>query len=159
MKKCSKCGIEQSLSDFYLNPRMKDGHLKICKKCKQAASKKRVLLIRSTNPDLYEEILRSRRERRAKNKTERKLSPKELKTKSDWHRNNRQKARCHYIVHRAILKGELVRQPCQVCGATDGVQGHHEDYSRPLDVWWLCPLHHVKRHLEIIREQKSQKPK
>jgi hypothetical protein len=36
-----------------------------------------------------------------------------------------------------------------VCGTQDRVQAHHEDYSRPLDVVWLCPTHHKARHREM----------
>jgi hypothetical protein len=45
----------------------------------------------------------------------------------------------------ALESGVLVRLSCEVCGnsATDA---HHEDYSRPLDVKWLCRRHHRERH-------------
>ena len=33
----------------------------------------------------------------------------------------------------------------------DKAEAHHEDYSRPLDVVWLCSLHHHRRHAEINR--------
>jgi hypothetical protein len=29
------------------------------------------------------------------------------------------------------------------------VHAHHEDYSRPLDVTWLCQKCHVQRHVEL----------
>ena len=46
----------------------------------------------------------------------------------------------------AIKAGRLVRQPCEVCGADDKVHAHHDDYSKPLDVRWLCPEHHREHH-------------
>lgn len=53
--------------------------------------------------------------------------------------------RAHLAVMRAVRKGVLVRLPCQVCGKTP-THGHHEDYSRPLDVIWLCHKHHKAIH-------------
>ncbi|WP_143324344.1 hypothetical protein [Caulobacter sp. FWC2] len=46
---------------------------------------------------------------------------------------------------RAIRSGHLVRQACEVCGASD-VEAHHDDYSRPLSVRWLCTTHHREHH-------------
>jgi ribosomal protein S27AE len=56
-------------------------------------------------------------------------------------------ARVHGAVARAIRIGLLVKQPCARCGETK-VEAHHEDYSRPLDVIWLCRKHHMQRHRE-----------
>jgi hypothetical protein len=44
-----------------------------------------------------------------------------------------------------VYHGKLKRQPCEVCGATENIERHHEDYSKPLDVQWLCPTHHRER--------------
>jgi ribosomal protein S27AE len=49
-------------------------------------------------------------------------------------------------VQNCIKRGLLLRQPCERCGSTPA-QAHHDDYSRPLDVRWLCPSHHVNWHL------------
>lgn len=51
----------------------------------------------------------------------------------------------HDKVHKAIKAGRLIRLPCEVCGSAD-TQGHHDDYSRPLDVRWLCSKHHAEHH-------------
>lgn len=48
-------------------------------------------------------------------------------------------------VRAAIAAGHLVRQPCEVCAA-EKVQAHHDDYSKPLDVRWLCRPHHDEHH-------------
>ena len=44
-----------------------------------------------------------------------------------------------------IKKGELIRNPCEVCGEIK-VEAHHDDYMRPLDVRWLCRNHHREHH-------------
>lgn len=42
------------------------------------------------------------------------------------------------IYRYAIKKGKIIRQSCKICGTTKNVQGHHDDYTKPLDVRWLC---------------------
>ena len=44
-----------------------------------------------------------------------------------------------------LKAGRLIIQPCEVCGATDYVEAHHKDYSKPLEVNWLCRKHHDER--------------
>lgn len=48
--------------------------------------------------------------------------------------------------HRARTAAFALRRPpaCQSCAAIGPVEAHHTDYSRPLDVEWLCrPCHRV----------------
>jgi len=53
-------------------------------------------------------------------------------------------------VHYALKAGNLERQPCEICGKTE-VEAHHEDYSEPLQVRWLCRHHHREIHIEETR--------
>jgi hypothetical protein len=59
-----------------------------------------------------------------------------------------QKARARQAVNDAVKKGTLIRQPCAICGALEA-DGHHPDYSKPLDVIWLCPPHHRSEHIRL----------
>ena len=52
------------------------------------------------------------------------------------------KNRARHAVGRAVRSGLLVRGPCEVCGTTANVQAHHDDYSKPLEVRWMCFKHH-----------------
>ena len=61
--------------------------------------------------------------------------------------------RAHNVVTKALYHGILVRQPCEVCGVSGldingkmNIEAHHDDYSKPLDVRWLCPKHHKEWH-------------
>lgn len=54
------------------------------------------------------------------------------------------------IMSQAIAAGKLVRRPCRDCGVTK-VHGHHTDYTKPLDVTWLCPQHHRQEHIRLQR--------
>ncbi len=54
-------------------------------------------------------------------------------------------------VRDAVKRGDLVREPCEECGAMP-TEGHHDDYSRPLDVRWLCVRCHGLEHRRPIEE-------
>lgn len=49
-------------------------------------------------------------------------------------------------VRKAVLRGDLVRQRCEVYGCTRDGHAHHDDYAKALDVRWLCRLHHDELH-------------
>jgi hypothetical protein len=51
----------------------------------------------------------------------------------------------HQLVHRLRQEGKLTPEPCEVCGADNAV-AHHDDYSKPTEVRWLCGKDHAARH-------------
>jgi hypothetical protein len=55
----------------------------------------------------------------------------------------------HAALRSALRKGLVTPQPCEVCGQPG--EAHHDDYMKPLDVHWLCRLHHRRRHAEMRR--------
>ncbi len=78
--------------------------------------------------------------------------------KREWYASNseKEKSRKKLIEHsvevlargevrKAISRGDITRGSCQVCGE-ENAQGHHEDYTKPLDVLWLCDTHHKRLH-------------
>jgi len=54
-------------------------------------------------------------------------------------------------VGKAIAKRQMVRpKECQGCGRTNtAIHGHHPDYSKPLEVEWLCGSCHKFAHVEL----------
>ena len=65
-----------------------------------------------------------------------------------WQLRNPEKRLAHEQVKYAKRTGELVPDPCEVCGETK-VHAHHDDYSRVLDVRWLCRAHHRELHIGV----------
>ena len=53
------------------------------------------------------------------------------------------------VVAYALKRGDIKKGPCVVCGVTK-TQAHHPDYSKPLDVIWMCSLHHNRFHAGLI---------
>jgi len=62
-----------------------------------------------------------------------------------WQAANPEKHAAHKAVAAAIKDGTLVRMPCEECGHPE-TEGHHDDYSKPLSVRWLCASHHIAHH-------------
>lgn len=56
--------------------------------------------------------------------------------------------RARALVAQSVRTGKLVRLPCEHCGAAKA-NGHHEDYSKPLVVIWLCRVCHDKEHARL----------
>lgn len=48
-------------------------------------------------------------------------------------------------INRYIKNGMVRRRECEVCG-DENTHAHHDDYTRPLSVRWLCPIHHSEWH-------------
>lgn len=57
---------------------------------------------------------------------------------------NPEKTKARNAVSNALRDGRLRSQPCWCCGQK--AEAHHPDYSRPLDVVWLCQPHHKQAH-------------
>jgi len=59
---------------------------------------------------------------------------------------NRATRKVFYATH----TGRLQRQEiCEVCGGSRMIEAHHDDYSKPLIVRWLCHQCHMAYHASI----------
>ena len=45
-----------------------------------------------------------------------------------------------------IKAGKLVKGPCEVCGTKEIIEAHHDDYTKPNQIRWLCREHHAAHH-------------
>jgi len=62
-----------------------------------------------------------------------------------WKKRNPEKFEAHKILQRSVRKKLIEKTECFVCG-DEKVEAHHADYDRPLDVIWMCRLHHRETH-------------
>lgn len=56
------------------------------------------------------------------------------------------KLKCRWEYGNLVKLGKIKRRPCIICG-NKKTDGHHEDYTKPKEVIWLCRLHHNQYHL------------
>jgi len=134
--KCNVCDSVKPKSEFY----GKDKSCKVCRKEKiNAYRKKNLEKIRAYDRERGK--LLHRKEKCIENTRKRRKDPDGYMA-------------AHNAVARALKKGILERMPCVMCGETKLVHAHHDDYSKPLEVMWLCVIHHKARHayLEYIEQ-------
>jgi monoamine oxidase len=106
------------------------------------------------------EAIQSRARERYKNLTPEQKQQNTARTK-EWRRRNGEKTKAWSAVGNALFKGEIEKPPyCELCGVFDvKIHAHHEDYSKPLDVLWLCHDCHMSLHADerIDEHRKTQK--
>lgn len=144
MKRCFKCLEEKPFDCFYRHPRMGDGYLGKCKECAKR--------------DVHQNY-EDKREQYSRYDQERNKLPERKANKRRYERIHRIKHPDRYLarsqVGYALRSGQLHRLPCEVCGCAK-TQAHHHDYSKPLDVRWLCfTCHREEAHGQTVSVGKS----
>lgn len=122
-KTCTECKKKKQTVDFHRNHKMKDGRLSVCKDCRNHALK----------------AYRATDERRAI----------QLKHSLKWKANNPIKRNAHSKVNKNLTRPNN----CEKCSYSGDVHAHHTDYSRPLDVIWLCPKCHSNEHRRELEKE------
>ena len=148
-KICKKCAKLLPLSGYYTHREMGDGHLNFCKTC----VKRRVVLHRKRDLESVRAYDRGRDafpNRVAKRKEYTKTKAGKLtKARSSvkYREKYPEKYKARTMFGNAVRAGKVVRaETCVWCGLEGKTEGHHEDYSKPLDVAWLCPPCHRSEH-------------
>jgi hypothetical protein len=70
----------------------------------------------------------------------------EIRSVQERRKLDREKYVARNAVTVAIRSRRLVPRACEDCGEPHGVQAHHDDYGRPLEVHWLCVRCHNRTH-------------
>lgn len=122
---------------------MGDGHLGKCKQCTKQDVAEREKRLRQDPV-----WLASERERCRNKQTVARLLGRAAKTTPEarerWQSRNPHKRRASNKVASAIKAGVIIKPKCcNRCGIeSKRLEGHHEDYLKPLAVEWLCPACH-----------------
>jgi hypothetical protein len=132
-KTCFKCSTLKPLTDFYPHPQMGDGHLNKCKAC----AKRDVAEHRAANIDAIREYDRQRGSLPHRIELRKRVWER-------WAAQHPERLLAQRAVNNAVRDGRLQPLPCWVCNAS--AEAHHPDYSSPLDVVWLCRIHHRQAH-------------
>lgn len=148
-KTCFKCLKHKPLSEFYKHSRMVDKHLNKCKDC----TKEDVRKHRQENLErirAYDKLRGSMPHRVAARKEYAKTLEGKLahaRAHKKFKVSNPVKDKAHNAVNNAVRDGRLIPWPvCAIPECCSRPEAHHPDYTRPLDVVWLCAKHHREAH-------------
>ena len=143
MKYCAGCNADRDDSLFGRDASKEDGMTHKCRACNAAYQKARRVAAAASMPVSWKKKTANMAEYM---KEWKKANPGYVtQKKKEWYAKNRDRLRVREAVKYALKSGKLVKTACHVCGK-DNVEGHHPDYSRPLDVVWLCREHHLQIH-------------
>jgi hypothetical protein len=142
-KYCHKCKQDKPVSDYWVSATSKTGLQSYCKQCQK------------TRQVEYQKTKKGKSVYLASVKKYRKTD----KGRANHHRQanlyrarHPEKTSAKNIVKLALASGKISKSPCVKCGSTKNIEGHHKDYSKPLDVTWLCTSHHN----EVTQEVRHQ---
>lgn len=140
---CGRCGQAKPLSDFHRKSTSRTGHRSACKACEKAyrnlphVREREALRGRELRPLRAEYMRRWFQENRDVVRASQERSAE---------RNDPVKREAREKLHAAVKSGRVVKAAtCERCGQEvpkERLQGHHADYSKPLEVEWLCSTCH-----------------
>lgn len=157
-KMCFKCGVDKALTEFYRHPQMADGHLNKCKECNKRDVRenraKRVDYYRAYDKKRFQDDprVRDRHLRYAATPEGKKALQR---AKAFWQKRNPEKRAAHVILGNAVKSGKIKKpRKCSKCGLVPDkkrhIHAHHHDYTKPLDVEWICVWCHIEEHKDEI---------
>ena len=86
-------------------------------------------------------------ERRRKRRAEKQRQGLCNHTKQKWIDANPEKRKCHNTLNNAVRDGKIDKPTeCPKCRRTVRLMGHHHDYTKPLEVEWMCGKCHYEHH-------------
>ncbi len=134
-KTCFKCGAEKPLTEFYKHKRMADGHLNKCKEC--------------TKHDVREHRRSEEYGPKVRAYDRQRGCRRSYAHTKQYREKYPLKKQAHHAVNNAVRDGKMAKpSACEQCGSSFWVEGHHDDYAKPLEVRWLCALCHKRWHAE-----------
>ena len=149
---CKTCQQEKDSSCFYISDK---NHCKDCKKeyarRYRIDNKERILVYDRNRPNASERT-QKQKEYKAKMRIENPEKYDKIfhSSRKRYRKKHREKVQAENKINDALRTGKLTRPTeCSVCHKKCTPHGHHFDYTKPLEVIWVCPACHSKIHKQI----------
>ena len=152
MRTCSRCKKEKAESEFY--KRTHGGSNRICRSCMQEYSRSYRKNNR-TKVKVYAKVyMENNREAKAASDKKHGKTEKGKASRSKaiqvYDKKNPDKLRARRSVGNAVRRGKIKAPSlCEECKQHKKLDAHHDDYSKPLEVRWLCRRCHTDHHIKL----------
>jgi hypothetical protein len=146
-KTCKVCGVTSDAAEFYIGVKSR------CKECHKASVREN----RAKNADYYREYdaIRFKEDPNVRARHKAYQSTPEGKkamrdARSRWMNKKPEARAAHIILGNAVRDGKVTKpSSCSKCGLvyrSRCIHAHHDDYTKPIDVIWLCSQCHSDHH-------------
>lgn len=121
-RRCYKCNKVKSIFEFTKDRAKSQGRDYLCKDCGSIRNKSEYMKnYRKNNREKFREGYKR------------------------WAVKHQDQLKANQKLIDHIKRGKITRGDCSVCH-TPNAEGHHPDYSKPLEVIWYCKKHHSMWH-------------
>ena len=126
-KHCKKCDRTLPVECFCRDKGSRDGRFYCCRECDSVGKSEKCKAFRLKQSKQYKDDDAARKEA--------------------YRLRNSEKGHAKNLLGAAVRRGRIQKPAaCEHCGKQKRIHGHHEDYSKPLDVLWLCSSCHIRHH-------------
>ena len=158
-KECKICKTTKPLEEFAKSKTGKYGHDAQCKKCRYARTGRAHFL--RNKEKCYENAAKwNKKNRDIVNKRTRERYAIDNTTIVERDRRHAEKVKAQHLVQTHVRRGKIIKPTiCSICNReSKRIEGHHADYSKPLEVIWVCNQCHHDIHKNLEERVQPERP-
>lgn len=126
---CNRCNVEKPKSEFYLWNKWR------CRECCKEIK-------RNNYPGVREYHRNYWRKWYSKEENHDSHTRSSVALNREWRKRNHSRLKVYRALKRAVARGTIskptVCSKCLTVLPLRKIEGHHQDYNKPLDIIWLC---------------------
>jgi hypothetical protein len=172
-RECTICKQEKPLEEFGKSKKGKYGHDAQCKKCRYQRTGRAHFL--ANKEKCYANAAKWHKENREhinkKNKERYDADPSKVlerqrlypyiarESTKRYREKHREKVNAQCQLRDHVKRGNIIKPTtCSICNSDQWIEAHHADYTKPLEVVWLCKKCHVAIHKGLQDRVQRERP-
>jgi len=168
---CNKCQTEKDINLFYRRKDTRTGRTTKCKECcratmreyhqknKEKRNAEKKIWYQNNREFANKQVMRWRKNNPHKVREYNMKNSNYYKYKATWHQRHPEAWYCWKEYKRALKDGVVKRgDGCAICNQVCYTEAYHKDFSKPMDILWLCKrcYCHIAKELYVNREKEDE---